>query len=241
MVEEISMKKVKLFCIPYAGGSATMFFKLRHYLKDTIELCPVELPGRGTRFEEKGINTIEEMAVDVYAQIKHQLNVTYSLLGYSMGGLVAYEVYKLILHDGKNALIQLPQKSIYAAVLPPKETCKYFPKPIHQYSDDHFLDEVIALGGTPINNLSERTILKDFIGILRNDFKAVWEYENVPHSIDVHLNEICVLYSDSEEKNSIKEWAKYTNRACSFYHFDGGHFFINEKTIEFANIINSLF
>ncbi len=44
------MKKLKLFCFPYAGGSSIVYEKWRKLLSPSIELIPIEYPGRGRKF-----------------------------------------------------------------------------------------------------------------------------------------------------------------------------------------------
>ncbi len=46
------MSNTKLFCVPFAGGSAANFTAWKKYLHDSIELNPVELSGRGKRLNE---------------------------------------------------------------------------------------------------------------------------------------------------------------------------------------------
>lgn len=41
--------RLRLFCLPYAGGSALMFRTWPNALPADVEVCPVQLPGRSTR------------------------------------------------------------------------------------------------------------------------------------------------------------------------------------------------
>src|SRR5262249_60295750 len=41
---------VRLFCFPYAGGGATVFRKWQDDMPGTIQVCPIQLPGRERRF-----------------------------------------------------------------------------------------------------------------------------------------------------------------------------------------------
>ncbi|MBK3496406.1 hypothetical protein JFL43_16375 [Viridibacillus sp. YIM B01967] len=52
-----------LFCLPYAGGSESIYFKWRKHLHSSIQLIPIELRGRGKRFDENFYGSIKE-AVD---------------------------------------------------------------------------------------------------------------------------------------------------------------------------------
>ncbi|WP_435261622.1 thioesterase domain-containing protein [Tenacibaculum sp. nBUS_03] len=49
-------KKIKLFCLPYAGGSAkSIYSKWKESLDSAIELHPVELAGRRTKNWRKSL------------------------------------------------------------------------------------------------------------------------------------------------------------------------------------------
>jgi medium-chain acyl-[acyl-carrier-protein] hydrolase len=42
---------LRLFCFPYAGGSSLIFRTWVNSLPKSVEICPVELPGRGTQMK----------------------------------------------------------------------------------------------------------------------------------------------------------------------------------------------
>ena len=44
--------QLRLFCFPYAGAGALIFRKWSDALPRDIEVCPIQLPGRGTRLTE---------------------------------------------------------------------------------------------------------------------------------------------------------------------------------------------
>lgn len=95
------MGKVKLFCIPCAGGSANAYLKWNNYLQYNIELCPIELKGRGGRSDEAYYEDIDEAVEDVFNLIKDSINNNeYALFGHSMGGLIVYELYYKLLENG---------------------------------------------------------------------------------------------------------------------------------------------
>lgn len=54
-----------LFCIPGASASAMMFIKWRKMFDGNVEVCPVELPGRGLRFRDAFISDMKLLAKDL--------------------------------------------------------------------------------------------------------------------------------------------------------------------------------
>ena len=83
----------KLFCVPYAGGNATLFNRLTVFLKDMVEVIAFEYPGHGVRIKEKYSSSIEQLGRECADFIKGKVGSDDEIyiLGYSMGSLVAYE------------------------------------------------------------------------------------------------------------------------------------------------------
>ena len=44
--------KLTIFCFPYAGGTAAIYRDWPAMMPDLIDVCPVQLPGRGGRIAE---------------------------------------------------------------------------------------------------------------------------------------------------------------------------------------------
>jgi surfactin synthase thioesterase subunit len=85
------MKKIRLFCLPYAGGSSMVYSKWKDDLDRCIHLRPLELAGRGKRISEPYYQSAEEAAEDVLQMIRFELaDLPYAFYGHSMGALFAY-------------------------------------------------------------------------------------------------------------------------------------------------------
>lgn len=66
------MSKIKLICIPYAGGSAQVYKKWEKYIHSSVEVVPIELAGRGKRLLNPFIENIRKIAQ--YSIIVHKRN-----------------------------------------------------------------------------------------------------------------------------------------------------------------------
>lgn len=94
------MSKIKLFCFPYAGGSAQIFHSWSNYLSSQIEIIPVELSSRGRRFNEPLYKNFDELLNDVFNQIHNDIIQTpYAFFGHSLGALIAFELVHKIIAD----------------------------------------------------------------------------------------------------------------------------------------------
>lgn len=90
-------KKIKVVCIPYAGGSAMMYGKWKDKFGKNIEILPLELPGRGLRFKDKNATDMESLSEDLLKKLDVMVkDEEYILLGFCYGAIVAYSMYQLM-------------------------------------------------------------------------------------------------------------------------------------------------
>lgn len=230
------MERIKLFCLPYAGGSAAIYQAWQKYLNHVIELHPIELAGRGSRYGSPLYESIEEAVDDIYRLVRDDLDDSrYAIFGHSMGSMLAYELaYKI-----KNLKHQPPVQLFFSGRRPPG--IERSTKNIHLLADQEFMAEVLKKGGTPAELLENRELLEIFIPILKADFKIVETYRDVKKDDKLSCN-ISVLWGKQEEEGTLSEigeWRKYTDKNCTIHLFDGGHFFINQFMRDVVNIINS--
>ncbi|MDQ1355588.1 MAG: Thioesterase [Acidobacteriota bacterium] len=231
------MKKFKLFCLPYAGGSAAMYNKWRQYLDRRIELHPLELAGRGRRIYDPLYDSIAEAVDDVYKIIESQLDqMPYCFFGHSMGGIIAYELALKI----KNLQRPQPVHIFFAgrgAPNIPGEDEKNF----HQLPEEEFKKEILELGGTPREFFEHPELLDVLMPMLRSDFKIAETYK-FPEAGEIKPldYDISVFIGKEEEVTAgqMHGWREHTAGICTVYYFPGEHFFINEETERIVKIIN---
>ena len=138
-------RKIKLFCIPYAGGSAVLYSKWKNHLPESIELRPIELAGRGSRIQEPFYLNVREAVDDIYSMIYEEIQSSqYILFGHSMGAMLSYELAQKIKNEGANQPLHLFFSGKTVPHLPVSEEKKY-----HLLSEEDFKDKIINLGGTP--------------------------------------------------------------------------------------------
>lgn len=224
---------MKLFCLPYAGGSAVMYYKFEKYLSEDIELIPVELSGKGSRIDEKPYDSFHELVDDIteiiYKSIK--LGEQFALLGYSMGSTIIYEV--AIKLQEKHEIS--PQKMfVLASVAPHKRKMSK----MHELEDDNFIEKLIEIGGISEEVIKEPEILRYYLPIIRNDFKLIENYK-FSHAGKIVKSNLIVMYSEDEEKKArIKYWEELVKGEYMYYKFSQGHFFINHHLEKVTSIIN---
>lgn len=227
-------KKIKLFCIPYAGGSAVIYSKWKAYLPDTIELCPIELKGRGARIVEPRYENIDEAVQDIYDQILPQIQYApYALFGHSMGAMLCHELALKLRSEDVNQPKHLFFSGRSVPHIKMKEDKKY-----HLLSEEDFKKKVKTLGGTPKEFFDHPELMELFLPLLRSDFKLA--STDLSLEVIVPFNcDISVLLGKDEDMTAQQahEWKDHTKGLCTTYYFNGGHFFLNNEVESITRII----
>lgn len=218
------MKKIRLFCLPYAGGSSMVYGKWKDDLDKCIHLRPLELAGRGKRINEPYYQSEEEAAEDVLRMIRFELaDLPYAFYGHSMGALIAYltaqKIRKMrypgpvhMFFSGRGAPhIFRDDKPLY-----------------HTLPEDEFREKVMKLGGTPPEFFEIPELLEILLPLLRADFKLSGTYRHTGEITPLDCA-ITVLTGKEEDlkPEQIDEWKYHTRYHCAFHSFEGGHFFLN--------------
>lgn len=227
---------MKLFCFPYAGGSATVYQKWNKYLAGSVDLCPVELAGRGVRSRIPLYNDFKKMVEDVFINIKPQiLEGSYAFYGHSMGARLSFELANRILESGLSGPKFMFMSGCGA---PDFEATR---RPYHLLPYDEFKEKVAGLGGMPPEILNNDDIFNYYEPIIRSDFKNLetltFRASYVPLAIDFVL-----MHGDQDSipLANVEAWRNYTSRSCRIETFKGGHFFINHHEEQVTEVIKSV-
>lgn len=229
---------MKLFCIPYAGGSATIYYKFKRPLAGTAEIMPLELPGKGMRIDEPFADSIQDVAAEFCDIVDEKAaNTEYAIFGYSMGGIIAFELYQEI----ERRSMRLPSKIIFSACEAPDAFADDDTSELYRLPDKEFISGVEKFGFIPSEMKENEEILRFFLPSMKADFKLVSDYR-LQGRHAVIKPDVAVLYSDYEERNAnIHEWDKFCAGKISYYKFEtGAHFFINAAFERMVSLLNDI-
>lgn len=227
----MSLNKIKLFAIPFSGGNAYSYSAFKKYLPENIELCSLELPGRGKRFSEPLLTSIDAMTEDLFGQIKNILNGPYAIFGHSLGALLGVTLCRYISRKGVNLPLILILSGQTAPSLIKQDKR-------HSLPDEEFISILREMEGTPEELLRDKDFIRFFLPIIRADFQAIESYsysppENMPDTpVSVVLgSRECI----SDEDAAL--WKLETKNAVSIDRLEGGHFFIFNDTENLCRLI----
>lgn len=220
---------MKLFFIPYAGGSASFFNSLIVELKDTFDCILLEYAGHATRRNESFSSSFVEMVEDIAANIKKNIqeNEPFSIFGYSMGSLIAYEA--LI-----GPLKHFKCSHLFVAAHYPPDASK-LRKKYSEMTDSALCSEMQQFGGLDARIIENKRFLDIYLSIIRKDYQILEEYKYDGKKEKVSCG-ITVFYSEEDTAYAImRGWENYTSQKIIYKKYNGNHFFLKKQEKLIAN------
>ena len=220
------MSRLRLFCLPYAGGSAQIYVRWRRLLPAGIEVRPLELPGRGSRFNEPPVGDVERLAADLTAAVVRELTTggdagRFALLGYSYGSVLAFELARRLEHLHGLHAEHLMVAAIRAPVWPGPLV------PVTRLSDERLRARLDALGGTPPELLADEDFMALMTPVLRADFGIADSY--LLRSGPIPSCPLTVFGGTEDRgvsREALEAWRECTTGPFALHHLPGGHFFL---------------
>ena len=216
--------RLRLFCFPYAGGGASIFRLWSKELPEEVEVCPIYLPGRESRFSEPGFTDVQTLAQVLTDKLLPYTDIPFAIFGHSMGGLISYvwacHIRKT--HDKVPSHIFISAQR--APQLPPAHP------PIHHLPDATFLEELFRLGGTPATIMQNKELMELMLPMLRADFTL---YETYTYTPDAPFAcPISTYYGEQDHLVASRELAAWDEHTASFFTVSaipGNHFFLQSS------------
>ena len=158
--------RLRLYCFSYAGGSANVYLPWKNLLDGSIELCAVQLPGRGARLNEMPVPSLQKLVADIAAVISNETRLPFAFFGHSLGGLLAFELTRYCKHH----LLPSPGHLIVSGCSAPQ--MRDATQRMHLLPDEEFIEELRKYNGTPPEILAHRELMQLVLPALRADFAA---------------------------------------------------------------------
>jgi surfactin synthase thioesterase subunit len=219
--------RLRLFCLPYAGGGAMIYRTWHQQLPGDIEVCAVQLPGRENRLREHPFTNLGELVQALLPQLLPYLDKPFALFGHSMGALIAYELAQQLVRQLERMPMYLFVSGRRAPFLPEPEL------PLHKLpTDDIFLAELQRrYNNIPAPIYEDAELRALFAPLLRADLTLVETYQcQTPTPLPCP---IVALGGDSDPLVSLAElqsWHTLTHAAFALHRFQGGHLYLYEQS-----------
>jgi len=213
--------RARLICLPHAGGSASMFFAYPHDLPADVEVCAVQLPGRGLRLCEPAFTRMEPLVESLADALKRTNDVPLVLFGHSLGALVAFELAHVLQAAQPQAPLHL-----FVSGQPAPHLAKRGPA-LHLAPSSSIIAELRRLGGTPAEALDDPELMELMLPAVRADF-AIYETYTCQRRVPLECP-ITVLggLQDTEATPAeLEAWRRHTTAGFRLEMFKGDHFYV---------------
>lgn len=226
-----------LYCLPYAGGSANIYFEWKNKLNSVVTVKPFEYKGHGNRYCEDFYHSIQEASNDICSAIINDNSKNFSIYGHSLGSIIAYETVCTLYHKG----FRMPDKLILAGMKPIHLLNKE--KKISHLPFDEFMNEIYNMGATSDEIIEDEELKHFYYDILKADMEIYENYihnDNVP-KLDIDVDIYSGLYDKDISVADLEEWQRYFSRPIQLSIFKSGHFFAFEENMDiFSHLYLSL-
>jgi surfactin synthase thioesterase subunit len=214
--------RLRLFCFPYAGGSAQIYRHWQSGLPADIEVCPVQLPGRGSRLKDRPFTNLQALTEELTRILRPHLDRPFALFGHSMGGMIVFELARELRRISAPQPVHLFVAGRTAPQLRDKVEVTF------NLPEDEFVERVRSIRGTPDEVLAHPELMQMLLPLLRADFEMVETYTFVPgEALSCPITVLGGLEDEDVPREKLEGWREHSTAAFSLRMFPGGHFFVN--------------
>ena len=203
-------------------------------MPEEVELCPIELPGRGTRLGEPAIPDMNSLVRPMAEALEPLLDLPYAVLGCSMGALVGFEFSRTL----RGSWGREPETLLAVSQNAPSAPLGRLPA--RMMSDEELRASLRRFGGMPVEVLDNPRMMRLFLPVLRADYSVVdtYEYEaKEPLRCPIHL--FAGTDDPSVGDEGLEGWRRETYSGTMLNSFDGGHFFFQNDEPGFLAVVSS--
>nr|AZF85939.1 thioesterase [Catenulispora sp.] len=211
---------MRLFCLPHAGGAASAFRGWKSEPPGAVEICAVQLPGREGRFGEPPATGAAELAPGLAEALLPVLDRPFTLLGNSMGALIAFELARLL----QESYGLSPVRLVVSGAHPPG-ALEELP-PLSGLPDREFAQAMNERhGGIPEEMIDNPHFLAAFLPVLRADMALVENYRLTPGpELACPITALAGEEDDNLDPETLAGWGQLTSGRFSAQRISGGHF-----------------
>lgn len=219
--------RLRLVCLPHAGGAASFYRAWAALLSPDVELIAAQYPGREDRWNDRLVDRMDQLVTAVADSLLPVTDRPYALFGHSMGSAVAWELAHALRERGRPG-----PRRLFASGRQAPGTAR--PGDVHRRGDDALRAELERLGGTHHEVLADPEMRAAVLGYIRNDYRLIETYR--PGSRPPLDCPIDVLAGDADPELRLTRdddqaggWAALTSARTTVQVFPGGHFYLSSQ------------
>jgi medium-chain acyl-[acyl-carrier-protein] hydrolase len=229
---------VRIFCLPYAGGGASVYRTWVNEVPSYIEAVPVQPPGREDRYAEEPLRRMEDMVSGLIDSLQPlMVEMPFAFFGHSLGGVVALEAARALDRGKAPAPCHVFISGRPAPHLPLRRT------PVFNQSLEELKAWLRSVQGTSDAVLECEEMMDLIVPLIRADLQINDTYRSTAEPpLACPLTILGGLRDDEATADELEQWAPYTSQSFNLRMLNGDHFFpFNEaRPSALATVVEAL-
>ena len=214
--------RLRLFCFPYAGGAASIFYAWLEHVPPAIELCLIQLPGRENRLTETLFTSMKRLLDALVPAFRPYVDRPFAFFGHSMGATIGFELTRRLRSRG----VAQPIHLFVSGSRAPQVSSREFPR-LHHLPDEEFVKVIRGFDGTPEEVFENAELKELFLPILRADIAL---HETHAYTADELLACPISAFGGLQDKGVSRDdlvaWREQTRGSFRLRMLPGNHFFL---------------
>lgn len=217
---------LRLFCFHHAGVGAAVYRPWALQMPADIEVCAIELPGRGNRLREAPLDSVEAMVAQLLEHLQTELDRPFVFFGHSMGAVLAYETALALAERGQ----AMPEHLFVSGRRPPHVPDPM--SPIGELPDPAFVAEINRrYGGIRPELLQHPDVMELLLPALRADIRAL-DRHRPAQPRKALCCPITAMGGDADAvtpADHLEAWRPLTSAAFAARRYPGDHFYLDPR------------
>lgn len=187
-----------------------------------VDVCPIQLPGRATRFGEPPFRRMDLLVEALAGELRPFLDRPFAIFGHSMGALLAFELARALRAAGAPG----PEALFVSACRSPEidDGQREYMLP-----DPEFVAALRRWDATPAEILDDPGALELLLPVVRADFEVAQAYayrEGPP--LGCRIRAFSGIGDASATPALMRNWRRHTTGSFSLSVLPGGHFLLEQ-------------
>lgn len=220
---------LRLFCFHHAGVGAAVYRPWALQFAPEVEVCAVELPGRGSRLSEPALASVDAIVAQLVDHLLPELDRPFVFFGHSMGAVLAYETSLALAAAGH----PLPEHLFVSGRRPP-----HVPDPMSPLGElpaPAFVAEINRrYGGIRPELLAHPDVMELLLPALRADIRALDRHQPVRPRTALTCP-ITAMGGDADAvtpPEHLDAWSSLTAASFASKRYAGDHFYLEPRRAE---------
>ncbi len=238
--KKVKHPRLRLYCLPYFAGGASIFSSWHELLPDDIEVCAIQFPGREERGDEKAYDDVFELVAKLAEVMEPLLTVPCAFYAHSSGAGVALELARYL---RKKFDVHPTRFMVGGWRAPHLESPFQF---LNAIAEDEVYKEknIPNIKGhlrsleIPESVIGNDAVFNEMLPALRADIllgKKYNYYEDEP--LECPLTAFAGKNDSVFSEDQIQEWSRHTSNEFKYEVVEGSHLFCRDNKEELLKII----